>query len=132
FYTRVNFGVSGSVLAPPPGAAPGRPVPQPQQPQPGAPGQQQPQPGQQPQQPQQPQPQQPPPSIFLKALPRFNAILVAAPQIRLEDITKEIKKLDLPSTREGQTVAFPLKKDNAKRVETLLTQFYRFRYPNET
>jgi type II secretion system protein D len=73
-----------------------------------------------------------PTSIVLLPLTRFNAILVAAPRARMEDIEKEIKKFDQPSTPQGQAKPFPLKKASAPRVATLLNNWYAQRYPGET
>src|SRR5262249_38720480 len=65
-------------------------------------------------------------------LPRHNAILMAAPRARVDDMIREIKKLDRPVSPQGQAVAFPLKKASAARVANLIQQVYAQRFPNET
>src|SRR5207245_10044346 len=71
-------------------------------------------------------------SVVLLPIPRQNAILVAAPKARIEDITREIKRLDVPPGAQGQTTPIPLKKASASRVATLIQNFYAQRYPGET
>ena len=71
-------------------------------------------------------------SLVLIPIVRQNAILLAAPKSRVETIKAEISRLDIPPTEEGKAVAFPLKRAAAKRVGPLVSQFYSFRYPNET
>jgi general secretion pathway protein D len=71
-------------------------------------------------------------SVVLLPLPRFNAILMAAPRARVANVLEEIKRLDKPMTTEGKAVPFSLKKASASRVATLLINFYSQRYPNET
>src|SRR4029077_5886577 len=75
---------------------------------------------------------QTPASVVMIPLPRHNAILMAAPRARSEDMIREIKRLDKPISPQGQAVAFPLKKASAARVATLIQQFYAQRFPNET
>lgn len=71
-------------------------------------------------------------SVVLIPLPRYNAILMAAPKARVNDVIKEIQRLDLPVFKDGRTTPFPLKKASAARVAALLQQFYAQRYPNES
>jgi type II secretory pathway component GspD/PulD (secretin) len=71
-------------------------------------------------------------SVVLLPLPRYNSILLAAPKARVDDIIKEIKRLDRKTTPQGHPLPFPLKKATASRVAALLTNFYAQRYPNET
>jgi len=71
-------------------------------------------------------------SVVLLPLPRFNAILLAAPRARMDDIIKEIKRLDRPVSPEGQAQTFSLKRASSARVALLLQQFYAQRYPTET
>jgi type II secretion system protein D len=129
-YQRVIVNASGNTRAP---LTPSQP--QPQQPQ------QQPQPGQpapeaqaargpQGQNVQQTQ-QQELASVTLVGLPRLNAILFAAPKARVDDIVKEIKRLDLPPARNAMAVPFPLRKAAAAKVDVLLNNFYAVRFPNE-
>jgi type II secretion system protein D len=70
-------------------------------------------------------------SVTLLPLPRLNAILLAAPKSRVEDMIREIKKLDVKTSPRGQAVSIPLKKASASQVSNLLTQFYATRYPND-
>jgi type II secretory pathway component GspD/PulD (secretin) len=71
-------------------------------------------------------------SVVLIPLPRFNGILVAAPKARLDDVRRELKRLDQPTSPLGRAVPFPLKKASATRVASLLTSFYSTRYSGET
>jgi type II secretory pathway component GspD/PulD (secretin) len=68
--------------------------------------------------------------VVLFSLPRFNAILAAAPKARIEDVVKEIKRLDQPNASQARAVSFPLRKASASRVSTLIQSFYATRYPN--
>ena len=49
-------------------------------------------------------------SVVLLPLPRFNAILLAAPRARLKDVVTYIKLLDQQNSAIGRSVPFPLKK----------------------
>ncbi len=69
--------------------------------------------------------------VFIPVV-RQNAILLAAPKSRLEDIKKEIARLDIPLADDGRAVPFPLKRAAAARVAQLITNFYTDRFPNET
>jgi len=71
-------------------------------------------------------------SVTLLPVPRLNAILLAAPQSRMQDIVKEIKGMDRPSSTQSRATPFPLKKASAARVAAMLRNFYAQRYPNET
>ncbi|HZY87339.1 MAG TPA: secretin N-terminal domain-containing protein, partial [Gemmataceae bacterium] len=71
-------------------------------------------------------------SVVLIPIPRFNSILLAAPQARVADVEKQIKDLDkLIPPAAGQT-EFPLKHASARNVATALTNWYAQRYPGET
>ena len=70
-------------------------------------------------------------TVMLLPLPRYNAILVAAPLARMQDVLGHIKSLDHGTAPQSQAHAFQLKKASAARVATLLTSFYAQRY-NET
>jgi type II secretion system protein D len=70
-------------------------------------------------------------SIVLIPLPRFNAILVGAPEVRMNDVLGEIRRLDQPVSPSGRAVAIPLKRASAARVDALLTAFYASRYSTE-
>lgn len=69
-------------------------------------------------------------SIVLLPVPRLNAILLAAPRSRIDDMRREIARLDVATT--ARAVPFPLQRASATRVATLISQFYGQRYPNET
>jgi len=71
-------------------------------------------------------------SILMLPLPRFNAILIGAPKSRIDDVIKEIDRLDQPNAPSAKAVAFPLKKASASRVAGQVQNFYAARYPNET
>ena len=71
-------------------------------------------------------------SLVLIPLVRQNSILLAAPKSRVEDIKKEIARLDVPPANDGRVVGFPLKNTAARRVGPLISAFYIFRYPGET
>src|SRR5207237_7179401 len=71
-------------------------------------------------------------SVLLLPLPRVNAILLAAPRLRIADIEKEIKNLDVPNSPRSGARAFPLKTVPASRMVTVLTNFYNTRYSPET
>jgi len=47
--------------------------------------------------------------VVLLPLPRFNALLIAAPRARLKEGIQEIKRLDQPTSASAHAVAFPLK-----------------------
>src|SRR5262249_15558198 len=70
-------------------------------------------------------------SIYLQPIPRFNSILVAAPQARFDDVITQIKRLDQPNSPEAKAVPFPLAKAPASQVATLLTSFFATRYAVE-
>src|SRR5262249_21218789 len=60
--------------------------------------------------------------------PRFNAVLVAAPRGRMDEVVKQVTDLDRPTAPGAQAKAFPLKKAPASRVGTLIQNFYQSRY----
>jgi general secretion pathway protein D len=68
--------------------------------------------------------------VFIPVV-RQNAILLAAPKSRVDNIMKEIARLDIPLADDGRAVAFPLKRASAARVALLVTNFYSDRFPNE-
>jgi type II secretion system protein D len=74
------------------------------------------------------QTQTPPASVALLALPRFNAILIAAPKSQIDNVKKEVERLDKPNSPEAQFVPFQLKTTSAARVTTLLNNFWNQRY----
>ena len=69
-----------------------------------------------------------PTSVVLLPIPRQNAILVAAPETRLDDVEAQIRKLDIPNAAPAKATAFPLKKASAARVDAQLNAFYASRY----
>ena len=72
-----------------------------------------------------------PSSIGLFPLPRINAILVAAPKARMDDVIKQIRQLDTANTG-TQFQAFKLKNASAARVATTVNSFWGTRYTNES
>ena len=86
--------------------------------------------GQQPQQ-QGAQAQQQLGSVILIPVPRQNAIFVAAPKGRMEEIVADLKKLDKPNAEASRAVPFQLQRAPASRVATLITNFYANRFPGE-
>jgi type II secretion system protein D len=71
-------------------------------------------------------------AVVLLPLARFNAILVAAPHIRIELVVKQIDLLDQRPSPESGTRAFQLHKAVASRVATLLNSWYSQRYPDNS
>ena len=71
---------------------------------------------------------QQPASVGLLALPRFNAILVAAPTAQLKFVKEEIKKLDVPNSTVAAMTPFKLKTASASRVAALVTSIFNQRY----
>ncbi|MCS6976896.1 MAG: hypothetical protein NZM31_07805 [Gemmatales bacterium] len=70
-------------------------------------------------------------SVLVISLPRQNAVLVAAPAGRMEEIEKTIRKLDLPISPEMKFKSYPLKRASATQVAQAIQQFYTGRFPNE-
>lgn len=70
-------------------------------------------------------------SLVMIPLVRHNAILVAAPEVRMKDIKGEIKKLDIPVGPGGAARPFALKNSSAVRVAEMLNAFYAQRYGTE-
>ncbi len=69
--------------------------------------------------------------VYFLALPRFNAILVAAPESRFGDILREIRRIDGPNAPDVFPKPFRLKKASAQIVAQQLQQFWNSRYPGE-
>src|SRR5205807_165611 len=69
-------------------------------------------------------------SVVLVPLPRFNSILIGAAKSRMEDVVKDVDRLDQPTAKQGRATPFPLKKASASRVASQITDFYARRYPN--
>lgn len=70
-------------------------------------------------------------SVLLIPLPRLNSILFVAPKARVEDVRKQISRLDVNTSLQGQVTPFPLKYASARVVAGLLTSFYAQRYGQE-
>ncbi|HXG13179.1 MAG TPA: secretin N-terminal domain-containing protein [Gemmataceae bacterium] len=70
-------------------------------------------------------------SIVMIPIPRFNAILLAVPRARLEDVKAEIRRLDRPAVPQTQATPFPLRKASAAQVAQLITSFWGQRYPGD-
>lgn len=70
-------------------------------------------------------------SVFLLPIGRLNAILIAAPKARLDDIKREIDRLDVPTAADSKAVAFPLKNQSAARVASVVASFYANRFPED-
>lgn len=69
--------------------------------------------------------------VVLLPMPRYNAILLAAPKARMDDLVKQIKQLDKPNSPKAQATPFSLQKASAAQVRDLITNFYTSRYPGE-
>lgn len=67
-------------------------------------------------------------SVFLYALPRFNAIMVGAAKVRIEDIKKDIAKFDKQSSEGGKAQAIPLKRASASEAASQIQNFWNQRY----
>ncbi len=70
-------------------------------------------------------------SVILIPVPRQNAIFVAAPKGRMEEIVADLKKLDKPNSEASRAIPFQLQRAPASRVATLITNFYANRFPGE-
>ncbi len=67
-------------------------------------------------------------NVYCVALPRVNGILIAAPEGRMEDIKKELKRLlDVPTSAPFKE--FRLQRASAQIVATQLQNFWNSRYP---
>lgn len=71
-------------------------------------------------------------SVYFLALPRFNKILFAAPEARVEDVMDKIKLLDKPSSEQMKPARFPLKRASAQIVANQILNFFNNRYSPET
>lgn len=67
-------------------------------------------------------------NVYFIALPRSNSILVAAPKGRIEDVKREIERLDHAPNAQLQPKAFKLKKASAAIVAQQLLSFWNQRY----
>ena len=76
-----------------------------------------------------------PASIALIPMPRFNAILIAAPKAQLKYVIAEIKRLDKPNAPASRILAMtpvPAQRNTpSSRVATLITNFWATRWPGE-
>lgn len=69
-------------------------------------------------------------NVAALALPRFNAIMLVAPEGRFEDVKKELKRL-LDQPNNAPFKAFQLKNQSAQIVATQIQNFWNSRYPGE-
>src|SRR5262249_52429970 len=70
-------------------------------------------------------------SIVMLPYPRFNAILLAAPKARIEEIKKQIKEFDVPNKPDAEAKPFYLQKQPASRVAQTINNFYAQRYAGQ-
>ena len=70
-------------------------------------------------------------NVYCVSLPRFNAILIAGPEGRFEDIKKEVERLDIPNTVGELTKQFQLVNQPAQIIATQLQQWWNQRFPGE-
>jgi general secretion pathway protein D len=70
-------------------------------------------------------------SVVLIPQPRFNAILIAVPRSRLDDVRKDIRRFDKLNAPQGQATPYSLQRASAARVDTQVTAWYNQRYPGE-
>jgi len=69
--------------------------------------------------------------VYFLALPRYNSILVAAPEARFADILREIRRIDTPNAESTRPRVFRLQKASAQIVAAQLQQWYNSRWPGE-
>ena len=70
-------------------------------------------------------------ALLLFPLPRFNSIMLGVPKARVEDIKREIKRLDRPSGAQMKPVPYPLKRASAQIIAQQIQNFFNQRYPGE-
>ena len=70
-------------------------------------------------------------SVVLLPLVRFNSILIAVPRARVDDVVKEIKRLDRPASPQTEPAAFPLKHASAAQVATQISNFWATRFSGQ-
>ncbi len=66
-------------------------------------------------------------NLVLIPLFRFNAIFVAAPEVRMAEIKSQIQRLDHPTSDVSRAVPFGLKRASAQTVATMINNFYTTR-----
>src|SRR5262249_14709583 len=72
-------------------------------------------------------------NVVMFPYPRFNALLIAAPKLRMKEVLALIKKFDRESSNAARVTPFTLKRAQASQVGTLINNFYSSRYaPFET
>jgi type II secretion system protein D len=69
--------------------------------------------------------------VYLLALPRQNAILVAAPESRFADVLKEIRRFDVKHDPATFPKPFRLQKASAQIAATQIQQFWNARFPGD-
>lgn len=67
-------------------------------------------------------------AVYITPLVRYNALLIAAPESRIEDIKKDVDKLDQPHPADAQAVRFQLQRAPANRVAAIIQGFWGIRY----
>jgi type II secretory pathway component GspD/PulD (secretin) len=72
------------------------------------------------------------PTVALLAVPRFNAIFVAAPRSRMDEVLGKIKELDRKPSLESRANPFHLEHAAAQRVAQIIQNFWAVRYPGES
>jgi type II secretory pathway component GspD/PulD (secretin) len=70
-------------------------------------------------------------SLLLFPIPRQNAILIAVPKTRRDEVMKEIERFDAPNSPEIKPLAYPLKRASARIVAQQLMNFFYQRFPAE-
>src|SRR5205085_2327772 len=69
--------------------------------------------------------------LLLLPLARSNSIVIAAPGTRIDDIKKEIEKLDVPVSGAGTAVPIQLKRAAAATVAAQIQNYWNTRYPGD-
>ena len=71
-------------------------------------------------------------SVALLALPRFNAILVGAPKLRINDVIDQIKRFDHDTSPQMHATPFPLRHRSASKTGQTIVNFWSTRWTGET
>src|SRR5262249_6036725 len=67
-------------------------------------------------------------NVIMFPYQRFNALLIAAPKQRMQEVVTLIKKFDRESPSIARVTPFVLKRAQASRVGQMLSNFYNSRY----
>ncbi|OWK45672.1 secretin N-terminal domain-containing protein [Fimbriiglobus ruber] len=70
--------------------------------------------------------------LLIFPLPRFNSVLIAAPKSRIEDVEKEVHRLDKAGSAQMKPVPYPLKRAPAQYVGSQIQNFFAQRYSDES